>query len=94
MIWISNGKDEPKKLNQHISGSLIVGRSTSCDLYCDDPMMSKQHFAIEIQDGELVISDLGSRNGTAVNGVSLHTRQKLDSRDEITAGNLRFTVEW
>lgn len=94
VIWISNGKDEPKKLNQHISGSLIVGRSTSCDLYCDDPMMSKQHFAIEIQDGELVISDLGSRNGTAVNGVSLHTRQKLDSRDEITAGNLRFTVEW
>lgn len=94
VIWISNGKDEPKQLNQHISGSLIVGRSTSCDLYCDDPMMSKQHFVIEIQDDELLISDLGSRNGTAVNGVSLRTRQKLASRDEITAGNLKFTVEW
>ena len=93
VVWISNGKDEPKKLNQHINGSLIVGRSSSCDLYCDDPMMSKQHFAIEIQDDQLLISDLGSRNGTSVNGVAIHTKQRLENNDEITAGNLKFTVE-
>ena len=94
VIWISNGKDDPKRMEQHINGSLIVGRSSSCDLYCDDPMMSKQHFAIEIQGDQLIITDLGSKNGTSVNGSRLLSQQRLESHDEIHAGNLKFTVEW
>ena len=94
VIWISNGRDQPKRMEQHINGSLIVGRSSSCDLYCDDPMMSKQHFAIEIQGDQLNIMDLGSRNGTSLNGSRLIDQQRLENHDEIHAGNLKFTVEW
>lgn len=93
-IWISNGRDQPRQVRQVISGSLIVGRAKSCDLYCDDPMMSKQHFALELDKGDIFIQDLNSRNGTSVNGIRIPGRQKIGRHDEITAGNLKFVIEW
>ena len=46
-----------------------MGRSTQCDLVLDDPFVSDRHFAIGLEDGQPVLRDLGSRNGTHVNGL-------------------------
>ena len=96
VLWLSNGKDEPKRIEYVISGSCFVGRSAKmCEIYCDDPMMSKQHFNLsEEKDGGIYITDLGSTNGTAVNGVRIQGKRRLEPRDEITAGNIRFVIEW
>lgn len=95
VMWISNGNDEPKKIERTLDGSLCIGRSSrECDVYCDDPMMSKQHFMLSIEnDGYLYITDLESTNGTLINGVRIKEKRKLMPRDEVRAGNLRFYFE-
>ena len=95
-IWLTNGTDEPKKIEQLISGSIFVGRSPrECDIYCDDPHMSKQHFNLSVEeDGSVYVTDLQSMNGTSVNGVRIQGRRKLAPHDEITAGSIRFILEW
>lgn len=93
-LWISNGQAEAEKMDLTINGSCIIGRSKQCDVYCDDPMMSKQHFVLEVDNGNLFITDLESMNGTAVNGVAISGRSRLQPSDEVQAGNLRFRLEW
>lgn len=94
-LWLSNGRDEPQCIQQNINGSLIVGRSSKeCDIYCDDPRMSKQHFMLSVEGDGLYVTDLNSTNGTSVNGVALIGQRRLMPRDEISAGNIRFKIEW
>lgn len=94
VLWVGNGTGEPEKMDVLVEGSCIVGRSEHCDVYCDDLMMSKQHFALELQDGCLFITDLQSMNGTSVNGIRISGRRQLQPGDEIIAGSLRFRAEW
>lgn len=96
ILWLSNGRDEPKRIEHAINGSCFVGRSSRmCEIYCDDPMMSKQHFNLSVEkDGGIYITDLGSTNGTAVNGVRIQGKRRLEPRDEISAGSIRFVIEW
>lgn len=95
-IWISNGKNAPKEVKQTLRGSMCIGRSSKeCDVYCDDPMMSKQHFILSMEkDGNMYITDLESTNGTSVNGVQVKSRWRLMPGDEVSAGSLRFHFEW
>lgn len=94
IMWISNGADAPKQMEVTINGSCIVGRASQCDVCCDDPMMSRQHFALEVEEDRIFITDLQTRNGTSVNGVAVREKHRLEPRDEIAAGNLKFRVEW
>lgn len=74
--------------------SLIVGRANLCDLYFDDEKMSRQHFVIEMTEGEMYIEDLDSTGGTYLNGVRVYMKQKLAPGDVITAGTTKIVVEW
>lgn len=86
-----NGKCE---LKITIHGSAMAGRSDDCDIYFDDPKMSRQHFALETDGNDVYITDLESSNGTLVNGVRLNRRRKLLPNDEITAGNIQAKIVW
>lgn len=86
-----NGKCE---LKITINGSAMAGRSDDCDIYFDDPKMSRQHFALETDGNDVYITDLESSNGTLVNGVRLNRRRKLLPNDEITAGNIQAKIVW
>jgi transcriptional regulator with GAF, ATPase, and Fis domain len=48
---------------------VLVGKSPACSLRLDDPHVSRRHAAIDVQGSALRITDLGSSNGTYVNGV-------------------------
>jgi DNA-binding NtrC family response regulator len=50
---------------------LLVGSSEACALRVTDPRVSRRHLALDIGDGGLRITDLGSTNGTSVDGVTL-----------------------
>jgi adenylate cyclase len=49
-------------------GSTIVGRANSCDLVVNDSSVSRQHARFEVTDSGCLVKDLGSRNGTFLNG--------------------------
>ncbi|MFN2385307.1 MAG: SpoIIE family protein phosphatase [Thermoanaerobaculia bacterium] len=71
-----------------------IGRSSANDLPIADKMLSRQHARI-IRDGNgsLSIEDLGSRNGTFVNGERLVSLIPLKSGDRITVGGVTLKVE-
>ena len=57
--------------------ALVLGRASSSDLVLEDRFLSRNHSRI-FRDGErLMIEDLGSRNGTLVNGQPVHAPQPL-----------------
>ena len=70
------------------TGRVVVGRSRECDVRVDDGNVSRRHFEL-VQDGPTtwVVSDLGSTNGTEVNGRRVSGRRKLDDGDRITIGS-------
>jgi len=49
--------------------SLVIGRSSRCDLAVADRCLSRQHLRLFKEDGRWMVEDLGSRNGTRINGV-------------------------
>ena len=49
--------------------SLVIGRSSRCDLAVADRCLSRQHLRLFQEDGQWMVEDLGSRNGTRINGV-------------------------
>jgi hypothetical protein len=64
---------------------VIVGRGADCTLLLADPTVSKRHLELRRKGGEVTLLDLGSTNGTRVNGVAVRERILADG-DEISLG--------
>ena len=71
----------------------IVGRGASADLQLDDTFVSSVHASITWNGDGWGVRDLGSHNGTAVNGdlIPAKTRRKLKAGDEVTFGQAAAT---
>jgi pSer/pThr/pTyr-binding forkhead associated (FHA) protein len=65
---------------------ILVGRAPSADVRIDDPRVSRLHARIEMRDDGVYVEDLGSRNGTLVDGQPVANSRPLASGDEITIG--------
>jgi hypothetical protein len=73
-------------------GELTVGRDHDADVVVDDRAISRYHARLIAARGEVWIADLGSHNGTTVNGVAVEGSRKLASCDEIAIGDLKLVV--
>jgi len=73
-------------------GRVIVGRGRDVDFTVEDPNVSRRHAAIYWSDGKVVIEDLGSTNGTMVNGYPVSSTV-VRPGDVIVIGDCRITVE-
>jgi hypothetical protein len=71
---------------------VIIGRGKEADLRVNDANVSRKHAAIYWNNGRLMIDDLGSTNGTMVNGYPV-TRTVLKPNDVVAIGDSRLTVE-
>src|SRR6266581_751822 len=69
----------------------LVGRKEECDLRLDHKSVSKMHCVIVKTDGLLLLRDLGSTNGTRVNGQRIR-RAALLPNDQIGIANYKFRV--
>jgi pSer/pThr/pTyr-binding forkhead associated (FHA) protein len=75
-----------------IRGRLVIGRGSECDLILDEAEMSRKHAVIENFGDGIYLRDLGSANGTFVNGVQVRDAV-LHPDDQIAFDRNRFLLE-
>ncbi len=71
---------------------LMVGRSAHCDVHLIDEKVSREHCAFEPEGDALFLRDLGSRNGTWVNGARIDARVRLVANDTVGIGETLVLV--
>jgi diguanylate cyclase (GGDEF)-like protein len=71
----------------------IIGRSQHVPIRIEDDGISRRHAKLTMADGHFHVEDLGSANGTLLNGVSITSKQGLNDGDKLTLGGtvLKFT---
>jgi hypothetical protein len=62
---------------------LIIGRDEQCDLVIADRRVSRRHARIRLRDEKYLLEDLGSKNGTFVNGQEVDEPRALQDGDEV-----------
>jgi len=72
-------------------GENYVGRDASCDVVIDAPGVSRRHARIVLMDGNAVIEDLQSKNGTRVRGDRIDALTEINDGDQIHFGWTRVT---
>ncbi len=73
-------------------GEFLIGRSPSCQLSLDDPLVSRRHALLIVTANEVSTEDLGSRNGVLVNGQRINGRHTLTIGDRILIGAQEMTL--
>ena len=71
----------------------LFGRDDDCDVQLDHKSVSKLHCVIVKTDGVLLLRDLGSTNGTRVNGQRVR-RAALLPNDTLAIANVKYTVKF
>jgi Protein of unknown function (DUF3662)/FHA domain len=70
-----------------------IGRSRGCDVVLSDPNVSREHAEIRPRGGSWVLTDLGSTNGSRVNGRRIDRPEVIKPGDEIELGTSAITFE-
>lgn len=94
LLRIANGKSNVRKVR--IQSDTVIGRSPDCQLKVASNQISRRHCQIVIRDTIVAIKDLGSANGTFVNGrqVPPEVEIPLTPGTRVMLGPLQFTVEY
>lgn len=89
-IVVVEGPNEGRDFE--ISGATTVGRDSSAGIVIDDPEASRRHASLSSDDAGVTVEDLGSTNGTFVNGQRLSAAQTLSDGDKLRIGTTVFAV--
>lgn len=89
-IWcidVDKGPRTLRGLHIDVLGPVVVGRSPSSDIVVNEPFVSATHARFTLQGPALVLEDLGSTNGTTVNGHPIVEPITLRDNDEVQIGD-------
>lgn len=73
-------------------GKLIVGRAADCQLRPDSDLVSRYHCVLRVDEYTVRVRDMGSRNGTNVNGRLIKADTRLMNGDKIRIGEMIMQV--
>jgi hypothetical protein len=73
-------------------GVTVVGRSATCQITIDDPLVSREHARILVEEHRITVEDLGSRNGVRVNGKAVRGVTELSDADRIRIGSQELVL--
>lgn len=91
-VDVEKGSRAMRGLHVDVLGPVVVGRSPSSDIVIDEPYVSATHARFTIQGPALVLEDLGSTNGTMVNGHAIDQPVTLRDSDEVQVGDTVMRV--
>jgi pSer/pThr/pTyr-binding forkhead associated (FHA) protein len=72
---------------------LTIGRSLSCDLVLGDRTVSRRHAKLRTFGGQWFLEDLGSTNGTRVNGIQIRAATVVRPGASVGFGRLEFLLD-
>src|SRR5690606_2965148 len=75
-----------------VAGRFLIGREEDCHLRPGNDLVSRHHCVFKTDEYTVRIRDLGSTNGTFVNGERLRGEVMLNTGDKVRVGNLEFEV--
>lgn len=73
--------------------SVVMGRDPNCDEPLDDPLLSWRHAKITRTGGQVLVEDLGSRNGTFVDGLRISGSTEIRSGQVVGLGSFQFRLD-
>jgi pSer/pThr/pTyr-binding forkhead associated (FHA) protein len=75
-----------------VTGPITIGRSPEATVHVDDKTLSREHTRVYLDHGRVFVRDLGSKNGTYLNGALIREPQPLKHGDRIKVGPAHLTV--
>lgn len=93
LLRVVQGPRELRGIRVPVNGPVVVGRSPGADIVIADDFISSQHARVVPSGDGAVLEDLGSTNGTVLNGARLGAPALLEIGDEIDLGTVRLKVE-
>ena len=90
-LVVLTGSSEARRIRLRGSGQ-VIGRSPEADLAIDDPYASEFHARVGLQDDRVVVHDLGSTNGTYVNGRRVTNPTTVSRGDTVQIGKTTLEV--
>lgn len=73
-------------------GETLIGRSAACQVTIEDPLLSRQHGRFRVDGSDVTFEDLGSRNGSFVNGQPVTGAVRVKDGDRIRLGTQEIVV--
>jgi len=74
-------------------GTYLIGRSKECYLRARSDLVSRRHCELVVDTTSVIVRDLGSKNGTLVNGQRIDEPRVLESGDTLQIGPMRFEIQ-
>jgi len=92
-LTVTQGPSELKGVSLPVTGPVVIGRSPGADIVIGDDFVSGRHARVSPSGGQVVVEDLGSTNGTLLNGSPVSRPQNLKPGDRIDIGTVRLVVD-
>ncbi|MGB9660635.1 MAG: FhaA domain-containing protein [Moorellaceae bacterium] len=90
-LVVIEGPDQGRSFLLH-PGRQVLGRNPACEIVLTDEQVSRQHCLVEVEEDKIIVVDLGSRNGTSVNGEPIK-RVLLAPGDRLQLGRTVLEVQ-
>ncbi len=90
-LKVIGGKNDSREIKIGVP-EFIIGRGDDAHLKPSSDLISRKHCSLKIDNGTVMVADMGSRNGTFVNGVKLESPHTARSGDTLRVGRLQFEI--
>lgn len=86
MLLIQGGSGRKRQAGWKLENEIVIGRTSDCDISLKDEFTSNMHAKIYRLEGRYYVEDLGSTNGTYVNGRRITYPTELRGGDRVKVG--------
>lgn len=93
-LSVERGPKELRGASIAVHGPVIVGRSPGADIVIGAGYVSGRHARFQLMGQNLFVEDLGSTNGTAVNGQRISAPTALRNKDVVNIGDVNIRVRY